>query len=121
MKRIIAIILGLVISVPTIIEGGSVLIGRSEPDQVVLKWLVIYNVLVAFISFNIVFIIWLKKKIAITLSLIISLLHLSVFLILVGIYNTSGEVAVKSIYAMLFRTCIWIGVFLLIPRGNSKE
>jgi hypothetical protein len=121
MKRIIAIILGLVISIPTIIEGGSVLIGRSQPDQIVLKWLVIYNVMVAFISFNVVFIIWLKKKIAINFSLIISLLHLSVFIILVGIYNTSGEVAVKSVYAMLARSLIWIGIYLLIPRGNSKE
>ena len=107
----------LLISVATIFEGTAVLTGASQPEQIVLRWLVIYNVTVAFAGLTFLLAvlfrfsasfarIWKRFKISWPAG-IIALAHAVVLLALVIIYFTDGTVAVKSIGAMLMRTVVW--------------
>jgi len=120
LKNKIAAFLGLVLAIPTIIEGFSVLLGISTPDQIVLKWLVVYNVAVAVYSIYVIFEIWRGSMKGKKQGLLILTLHLSVLLLLVGIYFTTGQVAVKSILAMSMRSAVWTVINVLI-KGVKYE
>ncbi|EHQ07149.1 hypothetical protein [Leptonema illini] len=116
-SRWVVVAVALLISVATIFEGTAVLTGASQPEQIVLRWLVTYNVVAAFAGltfllavlfrFSSVFArLWKRFKISWPAG-IIALAHAVVLLALVFIYFTDGTVAVKSIGAMLMRTVVW--------------
>ena len=115
-SRWVLIAVALLISVATLFEGAAVLTGASQPEQVVLRWLVTYNVAAAFAGltfllavlfrFSSVFALWKRFRISWPAS-IIALAHGAVLLTLLIIYSTDGAVAVKSIGAMSMRTVVW--------------
>jgi len=118
-KNKAAAVLGLILAVPTLIEGGSVLLGTSNPDQIVLKWLVIYNVAAALFSLFVTGQLWMNSTRAKKLSVIMLAAHSVVFLTLIAIFFISGHVALKSIAAMGIRTMIW-AIINLITINRSK-
>lgn len=111
-KKLVAIILGILISIPTMVEGSSVILGKVM-NQVVLIWLVYYNVLTAAFSLVVVYLIYKGNKKAVLFSKVILFSHLSVLGILLIILATSSEVAIKSIGAMTLRSLIWLIITLL--------
>ena len=114
MKNRIGAVLAAILALPTIIEGSSVLLGISNPDQIVLKWLVVYNVTAAVFSLYVVWQIWTFAQNAGKLSLLMLAAHMSVFLILLLIFFSSGHVATKSLMAMGMRSSVWIVINLLL-------
>ncbi|MDH5656257.1 MAG: hypothetical protein OEZ34_10135 [Spirochaetia bacterium] len=112
-KKFSAAVLVLLISIPTIIEGSSVLFGISRPDQIILPWLVLYNVAAAAVSLIVIYFLFRNSKTAIPFSLFVTASHLTVLGILLFIFFSSGNVALKSIAAMSLRSTIWLIVFLI--------
>jgi len=107
----------LLISAASLFEGTAVLTGASQPEQIVLRWLVIYNVaaalagliflLAVLFRFSAVFAqIWKRLRISWPAG-IIAIAHGVVLLTLLIIFFTDGAVAVKSIGAMSMRTVVW--------------
>jgi len=109
-----AAVLGLILAVPTLIEGGSVLLGTSNPDQIVLKWLVTYNVAAALFSLFVIGQLWMNRTGAKKLSVVMLAAHSVVFLTLIAIFFINGHVALKSIAAMGIRTMVWAVINLII-------
>jgi uncharacterized membrane protein len=106
----IASILAFILGLMSIIAGSKVLFGIDTKTYTVIHWLVIYNVILGFISIITAILIWAKNKSIRKLISFILILHL---LVLAYLYFFSKEVAVESIKAMGFRVSIWIVILLL--------
>ncbi|MCB1308208.1 MAG: hypothetical protein KDK30_08525 [Leptospiraceae bacterium] len=104
---ILILLLLLVFSLLTIMEGGTVLLKGPPADQIVLKWLVIYNVIVAALALPVLVLLWRGRPFACKLALSVTAAHGLVLIILIGIYFSTGEVAVKSLGAMSLRFVLW--------------
>lgn len=109
-------ILALVSGVMTLISGIKVLAGISHPDQLVLNWLVVYNVILALVSIAEAHFILRQYPGYGFLAGMILLSHSAILIVLTVIYFTSTQVAVKSIGAMCFRVLIWT-IILIIARN----
>ena len=106
----IASVLALLIGSMTIIAGSKILLGIDTKNYVVLNWLVLYNVVVGFISIMASFLIWKNTAVAkITIKLILA----AHTIIAVYLFFFSETVANESIGAMTFRVSIWIVIYLL--------
>lgn len=119
MYSTIAIVLGVLLAIPTLKEGISVIMGKEKVGMVVLYWLVYYNVFMALFSLFVVFTIWRNYSFKQKLSYIVLLGHLIVLLTLIGIYFTGGSVANKSIMAMTMRSTVW-GIINFFVWKQSK-
>lgn len=117
----IAAVLALAIGFMTIMEGGSVLLGRETKTYHVLSWLVRYNVVMGFVSMGVGIGLWMEKDRAAMVAKIILVCHGAVFLSLGGMYLLGKDVAVVSIMAMLFRAGVWIAINFMVTddSGNS--
>lgn len=111
-------ILGILLAVPSILQGIKVLAGFLQPDQIVLIWLVVYNLIIGIMSLYVVFKIWENAELGKKLAVLVFLLHLSVLIVLVFVYYTTGMVAMKSIMAMVVRSSIW-GIIVYLTRTRN--
>lgn len=111
----IASILALFIGGMSVLAGSKVLLGIDTKNYTVLNWLVIYNVIFGFISIATAYLIWLKRLFAKNFILFILASHC---IILLNLYFFNENVAAESLKAMLFRSSIWVIIFLLFI--NSK-
>jgi hypothetical protein len=109
-----AAIPALVIGLLSIKEGGSVLLGLSTPAYPVLQWLVLYNVVLGFVSLGAAVSMWMQRRWAGTLAVTILSFHGLVFLALVALFALGKTVAPISIMAMLFRTTVWLVIVALL-------
>ena len=115
---ILAIVLGLI----SIREGGAVLLGLTIPAYPVLPWLVWYNVVLGAVSVAAGAGIWTKRGWSGALALNILTFHGIVFAGLFALYKSGQAVAMRSIFAMMFRTFAWIVIYSLIRwrrQGNK--
>jgi len=115
----IAITLGVVLAIPTLLEGISVISGKEQTGMIVLPWLVYYNVGMALFSLFVVFTILKNSTSKQKFAYIVLSGHLIVLLILLGVYFTSGLVATKSIMAMTFRFIIWGIINFLVSKNDN--
>jgi len=99
------------------IMGTRVLTGALDPDYSVLTWLVYYNVIVGIVSIFTGFMIWKENTKAFLFSGIIAAGHISILISLLTIF--SSVVATQSIKAMIFRSVIWIVLFLVVRKFKS--
>ena len=99
------------------ITGTRVLTGSFDPGYSVLTWLVIYNVSMGIVSILAGVLIWKEKANAQVLSGIITIGHISVLISLLTIF--SSVAATSSIKAMIFRSVIWIVIFLVVRKFSS--
>jgi len=113
-----AAILGIIIGVLTIIAGSKVLLGISSPNYSVLPWLVLYNVSLGAISLIAGIGLWNNRSWAILLSGVITALHGFIFSILILMFMLGKIVAFQSILAMLFRTTVWLGIFVVVRKNR---
>ncbi len=107
----IAAIFALFIGVMTIIAGSQVLLGWQEKDYTILNWLVIYNVILGFISIVAAYLIWKKYHRSIQIAGIILSIHI---IVLIYLSFFSENVATESIKAMIFRVVIWLLITITI-------
>jgi hypothetical protein len=117
----IASILAIMIGLLSIREGGSVLLGLMVPDYPVLTWLVWYNVTLGFVSVAAGVGMWTRRHWSHTLALNILALHAVVFIGLIALYKLGQTVAMRSIFAMMFRTFTWIVIYSLLKWKRQEE
>jgi hypothetical protein len=117
-KHHIAAILGIIVGVLTIIAGSKVLLGISLPNYSILRWLVIYNVLLGVISVIAGIGLWNLLSWAVFLSRGITTLHGLILIILILMFTLGKPVAFQSIMAMLFRTTIWLGIVVATRKNR---
>ena len=119
MKTLYKIAAGIafLIGIMSVISGSLVLLKYIIPNYTVLNWLVVYNVILGFISVIAAILIWKNSKSIRKIILAILVLHL---LVLVFLSFFSQEAALESIKSMGFRVSIWIGIFLLTIKKISQ-
>jgi hypothetical protein len=110
----VAAVMGTMVGLLTITEGGRVLFGLMVPDYTVLPWLVWYNVVMGVVSVAAGVGIWMQRSWSIDLGVNILAFHAIVFAGLVGMQKFGQPVAMVSIFAMMFRTFVWIIIVLLV-------
>lgn len=110
----VASLLGTMVGLLTVTEGGRVLLGLMVPEYTVLPWLVWYNVAMGVVSVAAGVGIWLGRSWSIDLGVNILVFHAIVFAGLLGMQKFGQPVAMVSIFAMLFRTFIWIIIVSLV-------
>ncbi|MGV8945121.1 MAG: hypothetical protein ACOH1N_01715 [Lutibacter sp.] len=110
--------LALLIGLMSVVSGSLVLLNYNIPNYTVLNWLVVYNVILGFISIFAAILIWENNKSYRKIILVILMLHL---LVLVFLYFFSQEVALESIKAMGFRVSIWLLILLLTIKMNNNH
>ena len=110
----VAAVLGTMVGLLTITEGGRVLLGLTTPAYTVLPWLVWYNVVMGVVSVVAGVGIWMRRSWSIDLGMNILAFHAVVFAGLLGMQKFGQPVAMVSIFAMLFRTFVWIVIVSLV-------
>ena len=117
----IAFITILLSAIQTLKEGISVILGNEPEGMIVLHWLVYYNVIMAFYSFFVAYLLWVQSSNRLKMASIVFLGHLLVFSFLLFTYFSNGMVAQKSVLAMAFRSTLWAIILRLIQKGFSKN
>jgi len=115
----IAASVALVIGLMAIIAGSRVLTGLFVPAYTVLPWLVYYNVFMGVISLIAGLLIWKEHGFAFRLSSLVASAYILVLSLLLIIFNT--VVAPGSIKAMIFRSVIWVVIFIVVQRFGLKK
>jgi len=110
----VAAVLGIMVGLLTITEGGRVLLGLSTPAYTVLPWLVWYNVAMGAVSVAAGVGFWMRRSWSIDLGVNILALHAVVFAGLLAMRQMGQPVAAVSLFAMLFRTFLWIVIVSLV-------
>ena len=110
-QRTVAVVAA-VFGLATIVAGGRVLTGWSDPGYVVYRPLLIYNTAmgVAYLAAGIV--IWRSLHWGKFAAAVIFVLNLVVLVAIVWLYAAGGSVAIDSLRAMTFRTAVWLALFV---------
>ena len=116
-----AAILALFIGLMSVFAGSKVLLGIDTKDYNVLIWLVVYNLVMGFISLFAAYLMWKNNYRANNMITLILSLH---FLVLVYLNFISDTAAHESQMAMIFRTIVWFTIaifFIQIPKLLNKK
>jgi len=104
----------------TIIAGGRVLTGLSDPGYVVFRPLLIYNTAMGVAYFVAGIAIWRSLDWGKYAAAAIFVLNLLVLGAIVFLYTAGSAVAIDSLRAMTFRTAVWLGLFLALARIGRR-
>ena len=118
--RIIAV-LAIVPGLLSIKEGGSVMLGISTPAYHVLHWLVVYNIVMGFVSLIAGTGIWIQRTWGSVLAALVLLCHGVVFLTVFFLFMFRVPVAPISVLAMMIRTAVWFIIYLLLRWAESAK
>ncbi len=126
MKNIIyirtAAVVAVLIGFMPVIAGYKVLSGAFVPDYNVLTWLVNYNVIMGIVSIVTGLALWITHRFAFKLTSFVAIAHISVLALLLTVF--SNIVADHSIKAMVFRSVIWVMLYIIVWKksapGSSK-
>lgn len=118
--RILTSFIAVIFGVMTLFVGGQTLLGFSDPGYTVFLPLLIFNFLMGFIYAAAGLLIWKSHPQALKAARTIFLLNFFVFLMIGLLYISSDRVAMESVIAMIFRTGVWLVIFMLI-RFNKKK
>lgn len=118
-KQRIASLLGIAIGLLSIFAGSKVLLGISVPAYTVLKWLVVYNLILGFVSVVAGIGLWKEHRSGLLSAILIAISHSIILIALSAIYLTGGAVAAKSILAMVFRTSVWLLIIMLARKAAA--
>ena len=117
----IAAFLALFIGLMSVFAGSKVLLGIDTKDYNVLIWLVVYNLVMGFVSLFAAYLMWKNNYRANNMITLILSLH---FLVLVYLNFISDTAAHESQMAMVFRTIVWFTIaifFIQIPKLLNKK
>ena len=101
----------------TTITGTRALTGSFDPGYQTFTLLIGYNVLMGLVSMLAAYYIWTKHKLAKGISGLISAGHILVLISLLTIF--SDIIAHQSIKAMIFRSVIWLVIFLSVRKLDT--
>jgi len=121
MTRRIPSLLGIIIGLLSILSGSKVLLGISSPNYIVLQWLIIYNVSLGVVAVFAGAGLWNIRSWAISLAGLITASHGLVLALLIVFLMSGKTVAYQSIMAMLFRTTVWMGIFLIARKFRRSQ
>ena len=105
---VVAVVFGLA----TIVAGGRVLTGWSDPGYVVFRPLLIYNTAMGLAYLAAGVAIWRSLPAGRIAAAAIFVLNLVVLGAIVFLYAAGGLVAIDSLRAMTFRTAVWLALFV---------
>ncbi len=108
--------LALIISIMSLIAGIRVLGDVFQPDYLIFRPLVVYNVLMGAVGLFAVYGIWTVRHWAAQLALFITKAHGFVLLVILLLWILNGFVALQSLGAMILRVTIWAAISWLIYR-----
>lgn len=111
--------IALIIGFMAVITGTSVLTVLFVPGYTVLPWLVLYNLSMGAISIIAGLLIWKEHSYALRFSGLIAAAHILVLSLLLIVFNYI--VAPSSIKAMIFRSVIWVIIFIVVQRTSFKK
>ena len=117
----VAAVVGTMVGLLTITEGGRVLLGVTVPLYTVLPWLVWYNVAMGVVSVAAGIGIWRGRPWSIDLGVNILAFHAIILAGLLGLQKFGQPVAMVSIFAMLFRTFIWVVIVSLVKWKRQER
>jgi uncharacterized protein YacL len=109
-----------IFSLLTIVEGSQILFGITQLDYVVFTPLLIYNVVMGIVGLFIGALIWVNHKKALTLTSIVTVLHLFVLVVVAIIFISDGPVAIHSVKAMTIRSAVWLAITLVMWKTNQS-
>jgi hypothetical protein len=116
--KIVATVAG-ILGLMAVITGSRVLAGAFDPGYVTHNWLIIYNVFMGIVSLVAGVLIWEESPKAFFGTGLITVAHVSVLLLLLTVF--SSVVAHQSIMAMIFRSVVWVVLFLVSKRQFGKH
>jgi len=119
LKKQLPAIFGIIIGFLSIMAGLKVLLGISSPDYIVLHWLVIYNISLGVVSVLAGAGLWRLRPWAISVAGLIAVSHGFVLALLIVFFTSGKAVAHQSILAMVFRTTVWLGIFLFVRTSKG--
>jgi hypothetical protein len=119
MKNKISGVLAFVLGIMSVIAGSRVLFEFNSPDYDVLKWLVVYNVMMGIVSIMVSRPIWRRSNLSFRAAAIVTGFHATILLTLVTVYYTT--VASESIKAMIFRVSIWAIISLMLVKNTKSK
>ncbi len=108
----IAAVVAAIMGLMALVTGTRVLVGAFVPDYHVLPWLVKYNVTMGAVSVFTGVVLWLRTKIALRLTALVTVAHVTVLALLLTVFHS--VVATHSIRAMIFRSVVWLILFVLV-------
>jgi len=122
MKKIflkIVAVLAAIIGLMAVFTGTRVLTGSFVPGYNVLQPLVIYNVSMGAVSVLTGILIWKSHRFTVLLSGIITIAHI---VVLISLLTVFADIAARqSIMAMIFRSVVWVSIFVIIKRNQLAE
>jgi hypothetical protein len=106
--------------VATVMAGGRVLLGISDPGYVVFRPLLIYNTAmgVAYVAAGVAM--WRCLRCGVHAAAIVFALNLLVLVAIFAVYSSGGAVAVESLGAMSFRTAVWLALLWILRWAGRK-
>ena len=113
-------LIGIVFGIVTIISGGSVLSGAS-PGYVVFLPLVVFNTLMGFAYILTGIVAWRNPVRSKTMAGIIFLFNLGALVTISYLYWMGSDIADQSLGAILFRSIVWLIIYIGISRVVSKH
>lgn len=113
MQRTAAIVAAL-FGFATIMAGGRVLTGWSDPGYVVFRPLLIYNTAMGVMYLAAGIAIWRSLHWGKCAAAAIFVLNLLVLGAIAFLYTAGSAIAIESLRAMTFRTAVWLGLFVAL-------
>lgn len=117
-SRIVAAVAVLLGSM-SVVTGTRVLNGWFDPGYTTFPLLIVYNIFIGLVSLVAGWLIWIKHSRALLLPAIITTGHIMVLLSLLTIF--SDVVAHQSIKAMIFRSVVWVVIFLFVQKAGRQN
>lgn len=107
--------------VATVMAGGRVLLGISDPGYVVFRPLLVYNtgMGVAYVAAGVAM--WRCLRCGTRAAAIVFALNLLVLVAIFAVHSSGGAVAVESLRAMSFRTAVWLGLLAVLLGVGRKS
>ncbi|MBL0170470.1 MAG: hypothetical protein IPP90_06995 [Gemmatimonadaceae bacterium] len=118
---IVAAIVAVVFGIVTVIAGGRVLFGGSDPGYVVFRPLLMFNTAmgVAYITAGLA--IWRGAQWRVVATGTIAVLNLVVLGAIVFVYARGGGVAIDSLRAMTFRSVVWLALLVSLAWKRNRN
>ncbi len=117
----IAATVAMLFSLLTIVEGSQALLGVTQQEYIVFTPLLIYNVVMAIVGLFVAVMIWINHKKALTITSIVTALHLIVLIVVAVIFISDGMVAMHSVQAMAIRSVVWLAITLVTWKTNQSS
>ncbi|HOJ06414.1 MAG: hypothetical protein HND40_11480 [Ignavibacteriota bacterium] len=117
--NIITAIAAIIFSALSIVEGSRVLLGISVPEYVVFTPLLIYNIIMGITGVYAGVQIFRQHISSLRNSAVISLFHISILITISLLYFFDSVVSIHSVYAMIFRTVLWLIITITIWASNK--